>query len=210
MTHDKLEEWLNTVSKIIFDVKIGLDNADRLFAKKYPDEEKALRHGFFSHHYYQLWFICTVQLSKLVTPTKSQSYNLHFLINELKTGQIDNYLQALIERNKNKLLTKNYRNLDDILIAMKEYKGELKKHADTIKKISNSRNKLYAHREQNAKPENLTLEQVRELLNVCIKIYNGIRGGFYDISVDFSHTTDWSIDWVIKKCAQKHQSQRPI
>jgi hypothetical protein len=74
MTHDELEEWLVTVSKIIMDVKIGLDNADRLFAKKYPDKEKALRHGFFGHHYYQLWFICTVQLSKLVVRLGRKSF----------------------------------------------------------------------------------------------------------------------------------------
>ena len=202
MTHPELEEWLDTVSKIIFDIKITLDNADRLFERKYPGEENVLRHVFFGHHYYQLWFISTVQLSKLVTPTKHQKFNLHSLINKLRTEKLDNYLLDLLEINKGKLHTKNFRSVHDIQMALKEYKKALKQHSQTIKKISDSRNKLYAHRERNAKPENLTLDQFKELLDVCIGIYNGIRGGFYDVSVNFSHTADWSIDWVIKKCIQ--------
>lgn len=202
LTNLKLIDWLDILSRIILDVNISLNNADRLFENKYPNEESIVSHGFFKHHYYQLWFICTIQLSKLVTAKKNQKYNLHFLLNELMKEKLDAQLLDLIARNKSLPFQSPYKSLKDFEESIAEYKKKLKRHSVIIKKITRSRNQLYAHRDKGAKPEELNLDQVRDLLNTCIEIYNGIRGGFYNVSVDFSYTEDWSIDHVIKKCSE--------
>jgi hypothetical protein len=53
MTTQELNDWFEQSAKIITDLHICLNNANRLFDFKYENEEWIKKHGFFRHHYYQ-------------------------------------------------------------------------------------------------------------------------------------------------------------
>lgn len=201
MTSIGLKVWLETISNIIFDVKISLTNAERLFENTYEHEENIKNHGFFRHHYYQLWFIISIQLCKLLTKSKSQKFNFHKLFDKLLSEPLDNTLSELIERNANKPFVKVFRNKNEFEDVVKDLRKQLESYYGIIQKLKTSRDTLYAHRDHNARPQNITLDDVSSLLRFCIQTHNSIRGGFFDESVNYNHTTDWNIDFILKECS---------
>jgi hypothetical protein len=208
MTSIELTVWLETISKIIFDIKISLTNAERLFEVKYDNEENIKNHGFFRHNYYQLWFIMTIQICKLLTKSKNQKFNFHLLFDRLLSEPIDTELSDLIIENSRKPFVRVFRSTLEFKNAITILKQQLKLHEQVILKLKTSRDTLYAHRDHNAKPQNVTLDDVNSLLNFCIETHNTIRGGFYDASVNYNHTSSWNIDYVLKKCSLAGSAKR--
>jgi hypothetical protein len=68
---------------------------------KYENEDKIKSHGFFRHHYYQLWFIISIQLSKLLTTSKNQKYNFNKLFDRLEKEEHNDDILNLLAQNKN-------------------------------------------------------------------------------------------------------------
>src|SRR5690606_5039612 len=84
---------------------------------------------------------------------------------------------------------------------IKSFQSEIKDNEETIKRIVTSRDTLYAHRDPDAKPPNVTLSDAERLTDLVKRLYNCFRGGFYDISFGFDRTDDWDIDFVLKQAA---------
>lgn len=201
MTISELEYWLETISKIIFDIKITISNAERLLENKYSHEENIKNHGFFKHHYYQLWFIMTIQLCKLLSTSRNQKFNLNLLFDNLEIESLHLEINNLLLENKKKLFVKVFREISDLEKAVSILRNKLDSYEDIISKLNKSRNKLYAHRDKDVKPENITLDEMKKLLEFCIDSYNTIRGGIFDISINFNNTSSWNIDYILKECS---------
>jgi hypothetical protein len=207
MTLDELTSWFSQIDKIIFDLNISVNNARRLFENKYQDEDHIKNHGFFRHHYYQLWFILSVQLSKLVSESKNQKFNLFKLLKRLESEKLDQEILDRFEVNKDLSYGHHFKTHQDLLDEIIRLKNKLDSQSETIKKVTTSRDTLYAHRDKDALPQNVTLDDVALLIDLCVEVFNSLRGGIFDIHTDMTRTTDWSIDYVLKECANNRTNK---
>jgi hypothetical protein len=201
MTTEELNDWFEQTAKIITDLHICLNNANRLLDFKYENEDWIKKHGFFRHHYYQLWFIMSIQLAKLLSNSRNQKYNFNKLFNRLEQEELDDNIVQLIAQNRNKPFTAVFRDKDEMLSKIKYYRHEIKNNEETIKKFVTSRNTLYAHRDPNATLQGLTITDAERLIALCKDIYNCFRGGIFDVYFEFTRTHDWSIDFILKQAA---------
>jgi|SRR5690348_5119565 len=201
MTTEELNDWFDQTAKIITDLHICLNNANRLFDSKYENEDWIKNHGFFRHHYYQLWFIMSIQLAKLLSDSKNQKYNFNKLLNRLEQEKLDESILQLIDQNKNKRFSAVFKDKREMLNKIQYFKQEIKDNENTIKKFIVSRDTLYAHRDRDATLQGLTLPDAERLISLCKDIYNCFRGGIFDVYFEFARTYDWSIDFVIKQAA---------
>jgi hypothetical protein len=201
MTDKELKDWFEQTAKIITDIQISVNNANRLFDKKYENEDWVKNHGFFRHHYYQLWFILSVQLSKLLSSSRNQRYNFNKLLDRLENEELDEELTQLIETNKNVPFSAVFRSKDEMFDKIKSFRSEIKDNEETIKKLVTSRDTIYAHRDPDAKPQDITLSDAERLTDLVKRLYNCFRGGFYDVSFGFDRTVDWDIDFILKQAA---------
>lgn len=209
MTNEELRDWLHQTARIITDVQICLSNADRLFQEKYDNENLIKKHGFFTHHYYQLWFILSIQLSKLLSESRNQHYNFQKLLKKLRCEELDSTLNSLLKTNKNISSSEVFKSKDQMIVAVDSLQEEIKKNVKLIKKIVTSRDTLYAHRDPNAKIQDINLDDAKRLTELVKRIYNCLNQGFYDNYFCFDRTGDWDIDFIIKQGALA-QSQRLI
>src|SRR5688500_18450299 len=115
MTTEELQDWFKQTAKIITDLHICLNNVNRLFDLKYENEDKIKKHGFFRHHYYQLWFIISIQLSKLLTNSKNQKYNFNRLFDRLEKEELDDNILQLIAQNKHKHFTAVFKDKNQLI-----------------------------------------------------------------------------------------------
>lgn len=201
MTNKELKDWFEQTAKIITDIQICVNNANRLFDKKYENEDWVKNHGFFRHHYYQLWFILSIQLSKLLSSSRHQRYNFNKLLDRLENEELDEELTNLIETNKNISFSAVFRSKDEMFDKIKSFRIEIKANEETIKKFVTSRDTLYAHRDPDAKPQDITLSDAERLTDLVKRLYNCFRGGFYDIYFGFGRTVDWDIDFILRQAA---------
>jgi len=201
MTTEELKDWFEQTAKIITDLYISLNNASRLFDNKYENEDWIKNHGFFRHHYYQLWFIITVQLNKLLVNSRNHKYNFHKLFERLETKELDEHLLQLIAQNKEKRFSAVFVDRPQMLERINYFRNEIKNKSEVIKKFKTSRDTLYAHRDKGAMPQNLTLQDAENLIILCKDIYNCLRGGIFDANFEFTRTYDWSIDFILKQAS---------
>ena len=188
MTTEELKDWFEQTAKIITDLHICLNNANRLFDSKYENEDKVKKHGFFRHHYYQLWFIISIQLSKLLSNSRNQKYNFNKLLDRLEKEELDDNMLQLIAQNKHKLFTAVFKDRNQLIEKIKFYKKEIKDYEVTIKKIITSRDTLYAHRDPQANPQDLNLKDAEKLISLCTDLYNSFKGGIFDVYFKFERT----------------------
>jgi hypothetical protein len=207
MTTEELQDWFEQTAKIITDLHICLNNANRLFELKYENEDKIKNHGFFRHHYYQLWFIMSIQLSKLLTNSKNQKYNFNKLFDRLEREELDANILNLLAQNKNKRFTAVFKDKNQMIEKIDFFRKEIKNNETTIAKFKASRDTLYAHRDKDAKPQNLTLKDAEHLIYLCRDIYNCFRGGIFDVNFEFTRTYDWSIDYILKQSAYAYTNK---
>lgn len=201
MTTEELNDWFEQTAKIIIDLHICLNNANRLFDSKYENEDWVKNHGFFRHHYYQLWFIISIQLTKLLSNNKNQKYNFNKLLNRLELEKLDENILHLIDQNKNKPFSASFTDKKEMINKIQFYRKQIKENEATIKKFIVSRDTLYAHSDRNATLQGLTLPDAERLISLCKDIYNCFRGGIFDVYFEFTRTHDWTIDFVLKQAA---------
>jgi hypothetical protein len=201
MSSEELKDWFEQTAKIITDLQICLNNANRLFDTKYNNEDWVKNHGFFRHHYYQLWFIISIQLSKLLSASRNQRYNFNKLLDRLENEKLDEQLRDLIEAKKTIPSSAVFRSKKEMFDKIKTFRREIKDNEETIKRFVTSRDTIYAHRDPEAKPQNVTLSDAERLIDIVKRLYNCFRGGFYDVYFEFGRTVDWDIDFVLKQAA---------
>lgn len=143
----------------------------------------------------------TIQLCKLLTESKNQKFNLHKLLDRLLSEPIDLELSELIKKNSKKPFVKVFRDKTEFEKVVANLREQLKSYHPVVQKLKTSRDTLYAHREHDAVPQNVTLENINSLVSFCVEVHNTIRGGFYDESINYSHTSSWNIDFVLKECS---------
>ena len=205
LNKDLLENWLNDIQRIIFDVNITVDNLNRLSAPESDFEKQILEYGFFGQYYKQSWFTSIVQLSKLYTDSKNQKRNLFKFFNILENFKYDTLLLDELENNKNSPGQNLYFSKDDVLDSTQELREKIGEKIAIIERIFFLRDKIYAHSDIDPDLPSVSVKDLTELRDLSILIYNTISVGFLDTSFQFSIDADSSVDYPIKELAKQHE-----
>lgn len=204
MNEIELKDWKKQLLKIITSIEISSQNANRIFDNIYEGEKKMKNHGFFEFYYYQQCFFMSIQLCKLLSQSPNEHYNLRKLFNKIINKNVDDAIQNLIPKDKSAVIT-----LKNLRENIKMFKREIKENEDRIEKISNLRNKLYAHTDFDYKITDLepsTIADLRILLDLVKRIYNYIFGIFYDEHFMFEYISSWSIDELLRLASKSYSS----
>ena len=199
MTSIELKSWLEKVAIIIKGLHISVNNVNRLCEEKYENESIVKGHGFFRHYYSQLWFIITVQLSKLLSKSPNQKLNLNKLLQQLESEKLDKSITDLLSLNKLGIFTNTFKDKNDLIKNIANSKNKIDAHQIIIKKILTARNTIYAHSDPNAKPQDINLDEVNKLVLLCTEIFASLRSGIFDNHIDFNRPNDWSVDYLLKE-----------
>ncbi len=171
----KKEQLKSELEKITKSIITSLQAFEYCYYLNYPKKDNDLdeRHlkyisnsGFFSFSRYAFWRVAIMELNKLTNDNKkTEKYNLHLIIRKLsKDG--------------------TYKSIGISDTKISEWKTELKKQSESIKKVYSLRVKLYGHTDNDYKNiidnSDLTLKATRELINVIVKIVFEI----YQIALD--------------------------
>lgn len=180
----ELEEWLNDLRDLIFDIHICVANARRITIDKYENEDKLKKEGFFRHYQLQQIFIISIQLCKILTENHTQKRNVHKLFRTIEKHEFDNDQDYVIKSEINRLR---------ILID---------EHKLLIEKVKEVRDQAYAHYDPNRVEFGPTLLEYQTLVDLSAEIYNGIHLKHFGSSKFFRHTIPWEIDQVIRMAAK--------
>jgi len=203
LNKDLLENWLNDIQKIIFDINITVDNLNRLTAPESDFEKQILEHDFFGQYCKQSWFTSIVQLSKLYTDSKTQKRNLFKFFNILENLKYDDLLLDELENNRNSSNQNLYFSKDDVLDSTEELRKKIAEKIAIIECVFFLRDKVYAHSDIDPDLPSVSVKDLTEIRDLSILIYNTISVGFLNTSFPFSIDADSSVDYPIKELVKQ-------
>jgi hypothetical protein len=202
--NDEVTDHLNDQQALLMDISISVQNMSRLRETVYDSEAIAKKHDFFRHHYYQLKFISIIQLTKLFgSNLKNDRRGFFALINLLRNGKLD-YLQ--LAENFEVKPTYMVSNDGDLKEVLRRNQKKLKESAPIIHKITEARNKVYAHSDPAPNTQKVLFEDLQTLFALATQIHN-------DFNFSIFHTTSvfitkyWDVDYPLK-AASIYQKRR--
>jgi len=144
-----------------------------------------LNKDFFRFIGYQQFFMLNIQLAKILDCKKSQKRNIIKLCNDLIN---DNYKQEILIYYKKLQPSITYinKNYEQYIENVREVLTKVRGINKVIKKLSDARNKVYAHTDFEVNINFLTLHELKQLLDFAAYAYNVIRGELYGIKTDFT------------------------
>jgi len=146
-----------------------------------------------------------VQLAKLFDDSSNQRRNFHKLCNRLTNEKYDEEIEALLKTNSETVFVNVFKSRKEIEQAVNEIRNELKKHEVVIDKVITARDKVYAHRDPNAKVKGVTSDELKELVDLSAYIFNNTRGKLFDINTMFTGTSDWDVDFVLREASENRK-----
>lgn len=201
----ELDGWFDDLMHIIFDIKISIDNIQRMSSPANEYEEKILTHGFFAHLRRQYFFTLIIQLSKIFSDNKSQKRNLNKLFNRLVNDKYDDEINAQLEKNSG--IERLFSSRKDITEEVKFIREELKVHQEAIMKIIVLRDTRFAHKDVDTAFPRISTKELETLVDLSIDIYNRIKGKLFDVRFLFEINTDWKVDPAISVWAEHRKNQ---
>ena len=201
----ELKEWLETLWEIIVDLNICINNAKRLVNPQNDLEEKVINHGFFQLHFAQLKFVVIIQVCKVLSKNSNQKLNVHKLLNRLSNEKYDNELKGLLEKNLDN--ERELKSRNDILMFVKNQKEKIQELSSIIERTEILRDKLYAHKDPGKNPQNVSFEELEQLVKFCSTLHNKFDQGFFGAITFFEMTRDWDIGYVVDAVTANRQSE---
>ena len=201
-----LEKWLDELGRIIIDIKITTDNLNKLESPKDEFEREILDHGFFAHCYKQSRFTLIVQLSKLFSNSSNQKRSFIKLFNILENSNYNKELMELLENNS--IEPNLFTSKKDVVEFISTSRIRISKKSELIEKVNTLRNEVYAHSDPDPSLPRLNIEELTELCDLSIQLYNNLRGKLFDIEFLFDLNDSWKIDYPIKMLATQLQDFR--
>jgi hypothetical protein len=189
-TIEEFEEWAKDSWNILLDIRISESNLKRLNYKVFENEEEIKEMRFFDHYRHQQAFLVIIQLCKLLTDSKNQKGNLHKIISKLK-----NDLSPDLER----LITSNAEvedpEIGTFLKILGDIKNELILKKPLIQKLTDLRNKQYAHKDNVSIPQ-ISFEELQELIDFADSIFKALTLRVEGKTWHSEYTEPWDIDQI--------------
>lgn len=180
--NNDLEDWFDDLNKLIQDIFICLKNLNQFYELR--PTNKILQQDFFNFYMYQQWFVINIQIAKIVDCKPTQQRNVVTLLNKIIKGDYDSDIETLLQRENRGFPC--FQSIEEVKNATKEKKKIIKQKQGIILKVSNIRNKVYAHTDIEKNRDFPSLTEIKELAELSADIYNGVRGMIYGIHTDFS------------------------
>ena len=191
---EKLDAWFDDLNKLIQDIFISHKHLS--IVREERKHKKFLNEDFFSFYQYQQWFMLNIQLAKIFENKKTQKRNVGSLFNGIIKGDFSDELKPFlndITKNKSGL------NYEQFIDKIKELNSLIKTHEKIIAKISNARNKIYAHTDIDRIINFPTVEEIKTVTELAAHLYNKSRGLLYDKHMDFTHgINNLTLNFIIK------------
>jgi hypothetical protein len=195
LTRVELLDWFGDLGLIITDINISIDNIQRIIQPVSENEKKILSIGFFDQFYHQSRFVTIVQLCKVFQKNINQKRNFHDLFDRLYSDMYDRAIEFLLTTNGSGQQLTSAR--DDLKSTIDSFRREIKTHKKLLKKVIDSRNKLYAHTDPNCKVPLVTDDELDILVKLSNKIYNELHSKIFVFRMGFEYTQDWRIDDIL-------------
>lgn len=203
----ELDSWAKDLWNIIIDLHIGYSNSLRLTENNYPHEDKIKQHGFYKHYWYMLRFVMIIQFAKLLDDNSNQKRNLNKLIRRLSSEKYDIAFHDKLKLNLNSE-GNTFCSRQDILEKVVILKAELREREELVNRVVLARNKLYAHKDDAQSLVGISLDELKNLLNLCDRFYNEIFGKIFDYQALFNHTKPWSVDSLLREASENMENLR--
>jgi hypothetical protein len=202
----ELEDYLENVLQIIFDVQVCMYNAELIGSESSKDEDWVKEHMFFKHYFHQLRFITVIQLCKLFSVKETQKHNFEKLLKQLESSRIPSISSEKYESSSSAIYwIDNREKLNQIILKIRTL---MVQHKETINNLTLLRDTIYAHRDRKAEGEFIPWPKLKELSDLALLIYNELNLGFFGSAFIFPNKENWSPSWVIKQAAKTRSSRK--
>lgn len=199
MTLEEIESYREKVLQIMFDVQVTIYNAKIIGNTSTEDEDWVKDHPFFRHYFSQMKFIAVIQLAKLLSQSDNQKLNFQKFLKrlhseklpEIKSASGKEVIEDKIEFYSKYQLMKLEENIN----------SAIERHKSDIKKLTEARDKVFAHSDPNFKEGFISWPAIESLSELVHFIYNKISGEFTNTEFMFPNKRTWSPEWVIEKAA---------
>jgi len=203
----ELKEWFADLWNIIVDTNLSINNWRRLLKDKYEYDSKSKSFGFFKHHEYQLRFIATIQLNKLLSNSNNDKRSFVHLFKQLNESDYDQDFKDLLEKNAS---TKAdiFKTKSDIQTVIEFYEEKIANNSKSINKIVRARHNLYAHKAPNPNVPEISIDELEKLLELANEIYQVLFFGIFYSSPQITETQEWDINPVLFHMNESYKDDR--
>jgi hypothetical protein len=207
LTLKDLRGWFEDLWNITVDANLAINNWRRLLVDKYEFDSESKSFGFFIHHTYQLRFIATIQLNKLLSSSCNEKRSFIHLFKQLIDSDYDQDFEELLRQNDSKnddvFKTKN-----DIQRAVKFYKEQISNNKKIISKIVRARHNLYAHKAPNPNVPFISIDEIQGLIELSNEIYQKLSFGIFYSSPQITETHAWDVDPILFHMNESYKADR--
>jgi AbiU2 len=193
---EEIKRWFDNLNGIIFDMNVAIENIRRITHPEDKYEKIILKHGFFSHYYFQARFTIIIQLCKIFSDNKNQKRNVYKFFNRITSDAYDEEFKKKLKGNIgiSHLFSTRKEIQDDIELI----RGEIADHNELILKVVTLRNKCFAHSDPEQELPKVTNTELEILVKLAISIYNKIYGNLYNVTFLFDVNSEWRVEYPIK------------
>ncbi len=205
LTTDLLSHHFAKQRNILVDLNISVKNMQRLKEDKFEYEEQIKRHGFFQHHWYQLKFISIVQLSKLYSNRATDLLSFHKLFRKFETSPFSDEFKQLLTANSNRY-NSPITSREDLKLLVSKNTSSISDHSVIIDKVTDARDKVYAHEDPNATVNQVTSDEIKKVVVLANSIYNSFQLGIFNSTELFEFQKGWDIDFVLRYVSRQREA----
>ena len=206
ITVKELKDWAGDLKPILFDANVSLNN---LVILNHENSNK-FKHDHpqvYSILWHQQYFIIIVQLAKVFsTNDNTQKRNINKLCNKFKSKELSIDIKQLLQSNAGKTESKS---IDDLLKIVNGIINDIEVSSSTIGRLIPLRNKVFAHTDPDSTDEEISIDELRVLVNLANEIYNSLFGNIFNDYFHPNFVLNWDIRNLIKLINQAQPGIEP-
>jgi uncharacterized 2Fe-2S/4Fe-4S cluster protein (DUF4445 family) len=95
---------------------------------------------------------------------------------------------------------------EDLLQLIFINETSINDYSDIIKKVTDARDKVYAHEDPNATVNQVTSDEIKKVVVLANSIYNSFQLGIFNSTELFELQQGWDIDFVLKYVSKQRKA----
>jgi hypothetical protein len=192
----ELKDWGIDLKTVLFDINVTTNN---LYILNHENSYNfRTRHSeVYINLWYQQYFICIIQLTKLFSVSGQQKRNISKLCKKITLGDFDDELKPQLVLNNTKL-NDVLRSKEELILIVSQIALEMENKSVIIKKLNYLRDKVFAHTDPNTQEYDISIEELVCLKDFANNIYNNIFGKIFDEYYHFQLTRQYDFRSIIE------------
>lgn len=177
LTAGQLRDWFDDTEKIVVDVSESMRNLNRFIRPLNRKPNTPLEDTFGTFLSEKVQFTLVVQLCKLYVNKDTERRNFHKLFNRLKYDKYHKRLKQRLRENRGK--EGQATSKAGLISLVSDLEPELEARSDLIYRLRTLRDRLYAHSDPGQLLPEVTLEELDDLVQLAVKIFNATSGSIF-------------------------------